>query len=156
MKTTEASSRDSRMMKRALELAAKGLYTTKPNPQVGCVIARNEEIVAEGWHVRAGAAHAEIEALNVAGRRARDADVYVTLEPCSHTGRTPPCAPALIEAGVRRVVVAMEDPNPKVSGNGLQMLKQAGIEIAVGPGTQEARQLNEGFVLRMERNCPLI
>ena len=150
------SSLDSKMMGRALELAAKGLYTTKPNPRVGCVIARDTEIVAEGWHRQAGKAHAEIEALDVAGDRARGADLYVNLEPCCHMGRTGPCAPALADAGVRRVVIAMEDPNPKVSGNGIKALKEAGIDVTVGPRANAARELNEGFMLRMEKGRPLV
>ena len=152
----DPSSLDLQMMGRALELAAKGLYTTKPNPRVGCVIARDTEIVAEGWHREAGKAHAEIEALDVAGDRARGADLYVNLEPCCHVGRTDACAPALVDAGVRRVVIAMEDPNPKVSGNGIKALKEAGIDVTVGPRANAARELNEGFVLRMEKGRPLV
>jgi len=152
----EPSPLDLQMMGRALELAAKGLYTTKPNPRVGCVIVRDTEIVAEGWHRAAGKAHAEIDALDMAGDRARGADLYVNLEPCCHVGRTGPCTPALIDAGVRRVVVAMEDPNPKVSGNGIKALKEAGIDVTLGPQAEAARELNEGFVLRMERSRPLV
>ena len=155
MKTSELRL-DVCMMERALELAAKGLYTAKPNPQVGCVIAHGAEVVGEGWHAHTGGAHAEVEALSMAGQRARNANVYVTLEPCSHSGRTGPCATELIEAGVRRVVAAMEDPNPKVSGTGLDMLKQAGIDVTVGLEEAKARQLNEGFVLRMEKGRPLV
>lgn len=153
---SDPSSLDLQMMERALELAAKGLYTTKPNPMVGCVIVRDTKIVAEGWHREAGKAHAEIEALDVAGDLARGADIYVNLEPCCHVGRTGPCTPALIEAGVRRVVIAMEDPNPKVSGNGIRALEEAGIVVTIGPRAEAARQLNEGFVLRMERGRPLV
>ena len=152
----EPSSLDLQMMGRALELAAKGLYTTKPNPRVGCVIVRDTKIVAEGWHREAGKAHAEIEALDVAGDRARGADLYVNLEPCCHMGRTGPCAPALIDSAVRRVVIAMEDPDPKVSGNGIRALEEAGIDVTVGTLAEAARELNEGFVLRMERNRPLV
>jgi len=152
----DPSSLDLEMMERALELAAKGMYTTKPNPRVGCVIVRDAEIVAEGWHREAGKAHAEIEALDMAGDRARGADLYVNLEPCCHLGRTGPCTPALIDAGVRRVVIAMEDPNPKVSGNGIRALEKAGINLTVGPRAEAARELNEGFVLRMERSRPLV
>jgi diaminohydroxyphosphoribosylaminopyrimidine deaminase/5-amino-6-(5-phosphoribosylamino)uracil reductase len=111
----------------ALQLAERGLYTTTPNPRVGCILVRNGEVVGEGWHERAGEAHAEVMALREAGDRARGATAYVTLEPCSHHGRTPPCADALIEAGVRRVVAAMQDPNPRVSGQGLERLRAAGI-----------------------------
>ena len=147
---------DLQMMGRALELAEKGLYTTKPNPRVGCVIVRDTEIVAEGWHREAGKAHAEIEALDIAGDRARGADLYVNLEPCCHVGRMGPCAPALIDAGIRRVVVAMKDPNPKVSGNGIRALEEAGIDVTLGPRAEAARELNEGFALRMERTRPLV
>src|SRR6476661_5081610 len=118
---------DSRYMARALELAERGLYTTTPNPRVGCVIVRDGQIVGEGWHERAGGAHAEIHALRQAGDRAQQATVYVTLEPCSHHGRTPPCDQALISAGVARVVAALRDPNPLVSGKGLEALRAAGI-----------------------------
>jgi diaminohydroxyphosphoribosylaminopyrimidine deaminase/5-amino-6-(5-phosphoribosylamino)uracil reductase len=152
----DSSPLDLQMMGRALELAAKGLYTTKPNPRVGCVIVRETEIVAEGWHRAAGKAHAEIDALDIAGGRARGADLYVNLEPCCHVGRTGPCTLALIEAGVRRVVVAMADPNPKVSGNGIKALEKAGIDVTLGPHAEAARELNEGFVLRMERSRPLV
>lgn len=152
----DLSSLDLQMMGRALELAVKGLYTTKPNPRVGCVIVQDTEIVAEGWHRKAGTAHAEIEALDMAGDRARGADLYVNLEPCCHVGRTSPCTPALINAGIRRVVVAMEDPNPKVSGNGIRALEDAGIDVTVGPQAEAARELNEGFAMRMERSRPLV
>ena len=114
---------DYRFMARALRLAEKGLYTTTPNPRVGCVIARDDRVVAEGWHERAGEAHAEAIALEMAGRDANDATVYVTLEPCGHEGRTPPCADAIVCAGVARVVVAMQDPNPLVAGAGLQRMR---------------------------------
>ena len=123
---------DVRYMARALSLARRGLYTTDPNPRVGCVLVHDGEIVGEGWHERAGAAHAEIHALASAGPRARGATAYVSLEPCSHYGRTPPCADALIKAGVARVVVAMEDPNPAVAGSGLRRLQSAGIETVSG------------------------
>lgn len=143
-------------MARALELAARGLHTTDPNPRVGCVIVRDGEVVGEGWHARAGEAHAEINALAQAGARARGADVYLTLEPCSHQGRTPPCADALIAAGVRRVVAAMQDPNPRVDGSGLARLRAAGIACAVGLLEQQARGLNPGFVSRAQRGRPLV
>lgn len=141
-------------MHRALELAARGLYTTTPNPRVGCVIVRDGVVVGEGFHARAGEPHAEIHALRAAGERARDATVYVTLEPCAHQGRTPPCAPALIAAGVRRVVIAMADPNPRVNGGGAAQLRAAGIEVQVGVLEDEARELNIGFVSRMTRGRP--
>ncbi|MCX2794406.1 bifunctional diaminohydroxyphosphoribosylaminopyrimidine deaminase/5-amino-6-(5-phosphoribosylamino)uracil reductase RibD [Microbulbifer thermotolerans] len=145
------------LMARAIQLAERGLYTTMPNPRVGCVIADSEgNIVAEGWHQRAGLPHAEIEALSVAGDGARGATVYVTLEPCSHTGRTGPCADALIQSGVARVVYGMQDPNPAVSGRGLQKLKDAGIEVE-GPLLEEqCRALNPGFIKRMTLGLPFV
>lgn len=145
---------DPGFMARALELAALGLYTTTPNPRVGCVIVREGRIVGEGWHVRAGEPHAEVHALRQAGERARGATAYVTLEPCSHFGRTPPCAQALINAGLTRVVCAMQDPNPLVAGRGLKSLAEAGIEVFSGLLEQQARALNEGFIARMERGRP--
>ena len=145
---------DHGMMARALQLAERGLWTTSPNPRVGCVVVRDGEIVGEGWHVQAGEPHAEVHALRAAGARARGATAYVTLEPCSHYGRTPPCAEALIAAGVSRVVCAMTDPNPLVAGKGLTMLQAAGIETASGLLENEARELNIGFVSRMTRGRP--
>lgn len=148
---------DQAYMARALELARRGLFSTHPNPRVGCVIvAAGGEIVGEGWHVRAGEPHAEVHALRQAGERARGATAYVTLEPCSHHGRTPPCAEALVRAGVGRVVAAMQDPNPLVGGRGLALLRAAGIEVASGVLEQEARDLNAGFVRRMEQGLPLV
>jgi diaminohydroxyphosphoribosylaminopyrimidine deaminase / 5-amino-6-(5-phosphoribosylamino)uracil reductase len=143
-------------MARALQLAENGLCTTSPNPRVGCVIVRNGKIVGEGWHERAGEPHAEIHALREAGKAARGATVYVTLEPCSHHGRTPPCAQALIEAGVARVVVAMNDPNPLVSGEGLAMLEQAGILTNHSLLEPQAHELNVGFVYRMTCGRPWV
>ena len=145
---------DHGMMARALQLAEHGLWTTSPNPRVGCVLVRNGEIVGEGWHKKAGEPHAEVHALRAAGERARGATAYVTLEPCSHHGRTPPCAEALIAAGVSRVVAAMTDPNPLVAGQGLAKLRAAGIETASGLLESEARELNIGFVSRMTRGRP--
>ena len=145
---------DHGMMARALQLAERGLWTTAPNPRVGCVLVRDGEIVGEGWHEKAGDPHAEIHALRATGDRARGATAYVTLEPCSHHGRTPPCAEALIAAGVSRVVAAMSDPNPLVAGQGLAMLRAAGIETASGLLESEARELNIGFVSRMTRGRP--
>ncbi|MDO7909891.1 bifunctional diaminohydroxyphosphoribosylaminopyrimidine deaminase/5-amino-6-(5-phosphoribosylamino)uracil reductase RibD [Pseudomonas monteilii] len=147
---------DAHYMARALELARKGLYSTHPNPRVGCVIVRDGEVVGEGWHVRAGEPHAEVHALRQAGARAQGACAYVTLEPCSHQGRTPPCANALIEAGVARVVAAMRDPNPQVAGQGLQRLAAAGIEVHSGVLETEARALNPGFLKRMEQGLPFV
>lgn len=141
-------------MARALALAERGAYTTKPNPQVGCVIAHDLETVGEGWHVRAGEAHAEVVALLAAGTRARGATAYVTLEPCSHTGRTSPCADALIAAGIARVVAATGDPNPKVGGGGFEALRTAGIEVSSGLMQAAAREQNRGFFSRIERGRP--
>ncbi len=147
---------DHGMMARALQLAERALWTTSPNPRVGCVLVRDGEIVGEGWHVRAGEPHAEVHALRAAGERARGATAYVTLEPCSHYGRTPPCAEGLIAAGVTRVVAAMEDPNPLVAGRGLAMLRAAGIDTACGLLAEAAQELNIGFVSRMTRGRPWV
>ncbi|MCM8625329.1 bifunctional diaminohydroxyphosphoribosylaminopyrimidine deaminase/5-amino-6-(5-phosphoribosylamino)uracil reductase RibD [Accumulibacter sp.] len=145
---------DHRFMAHALHLAERGLYSTRPNPRVGCVIVNDGEIVGEGWHQRAGAEHAEINALRAAGQRSRHATAYVTLEPCSHHGRTPPCAEALLGAGITRVVAAMEDPNPLVAGSGLAMLSEAGVTAECGLLGVEAEELNVGFVARMTRARP--
>lgn len=147
---------DRLFMTRALRLAEKGLYTTTPNPRVGAVIARDGKIVGEGWHERAGEPHAEIHALGNAGESARGATLYVTLEPCSHHGRTPPCAEAVIRAGISRVVVAMEDPNPLVSGKGMALLEECGIQVERGLLEKEAFELNPGFVTRMKQGRPWI
>ena len=152
----EQAVHDAHYMARALELARKGLYTTHPNPRVGCVIVRDGEVVGEGWHVRTGEPHAEVHALRAAGAKARDATAYVTLEPCSHHGHTPPCADALVTAGVARVVAAMQDPNPEVAGRGLQRLAQAGIAVHSGVLEGEARALNRGFLKRMEHGLPFV
>lgn len=145
---------DHGMMARALQLAERGLWSTSPNPRVGCVLVRDSQIVGEGWHEKAGESHAEVHALQMAGDKAKGATAYVTLEPCSHHGRTPPCAEALIAAGVTRVVAAMSDPNPLVAGKGLALLQAAGIETASGLLENEARELNIGFVSRMTRGRP--
>lgn len=145
---------DHQMMARALQLAARGLWTTSPNPRVGCVLVRDGVVVGEGWHEKAGEPHAEVHALRQAGDQARGATAYVTLEPCSHHGRTPPCAEALLTAGVSRVVAAMSDPNPLVSGKGLALLANAGIATACGLLESEAGELNIGFVSRMRRARP--
>ena len=145
---------DHGMMARALQLAERGLWTTSPNPRVGCVLVRDGRIVGEGWHAKAGEPHAEAHALRAAGELARGATAYVTLEPCSHHGRTPPCAEALIAAGVFRVVAAMADPNPLVAGQGLARLQAAGTVTASGLLESEARELNIGFVSRMTRGRP--
>ena len=147
---------DHAFMSRALQLAARGLYTTDPNPRVGCVIVRGGEIVGEGFHVRAGEPHAEVHALRAAGERVAGATVYVTLEPCSHHGRTGPCADALVATQSARVVVAMQDPNPRVSGNGIARLRAAGIVVDTGVLEAEAQALNPGFVSRMSRGRPFV
>lgn len=145
-----------RMMDEALRLAEQGLYTTDPNPRVGCVLADGDRVVGTGWHERAGGAHAEIAALDRAGAAARGATAYVTLEPCSHHGRTPPCADALIDAGVAEVVCAVRDPHPQVDGNGLKRLREAGIRTRVGLRAGPARDLNPGFFSRFERGRPWV
>jgi diaminohydroxyphosphoribosylaminopyrimidine deaminase / 5-amino-6-(5-phosphoribosylamino)uracil reductase len=150
------SARDESYMARALALAARGLYTTDPNPRVGCVLVKEGAVVGEGWHARAGEAHAEVLALRAAGQRARGATAYVTLEPCSHTGRTPPCADALIAAGIGRVACATTDPNPKVAGAGILGLERAGIAVTTGALAEQARELNPGFFSRFERSRPHI
>jgi diaminohydroxyphosphoribosylaminopyrimidine deaminase/5-amino-6-(5-phosphoribosylamino)uracil reductase len=143
-------------MARAIALAKQGLYTTDPNPRVGCVIVKDGEVVGEGFHRKAGEGHAEVNALAQAGHLAKGATAYVTLEPCSHFGLTPPCSNGLIKAGVASVVCAMTDPNPQVSGRGFEKLKDAGIDVAVGILEQEARALNPGFIKRMETGMPFV
>lgn len=145
---------DYRHMADALRLAELGLYSTTPNPRVGCVVVNDGIVVGTGWHRRAGAAHAEVLALREAGARARNATVYVTLEPCSHFGRTPPCADALIAAGVKRVVAAMQDPNPCVAGQGLARLQAAGLDVSWGLLEEQSTRLNIGFIQRMQRGRP--
>lgn len=147
---------DTRYMARCLELAERGLYTTDPNPRVGCVIVKDDTIVGEGWHETAGAAHAEVNALKKAGRKAAGATVYVTLEPCCHQGRTPPCTKALIKARVQRVVYAMQDPNPQVAGKGAAALREAGIAVEAGLLQSQAEALNPGFISRMTRGRPYV
>jgi diaminohydroxyphosphoribosylaminopyrimidine deaminase / 5-amino-6-(5-phosphoribosylamino)uracil reductase len=150
------SALDHQHMAHALRLAERGLYTTQPNPRVGCVIAHGEEVVGTGFHQRAGEPHAEVYALHEAGTRARGATAYVTLEPCAHHGRTPPCAEALIAAGVNRVVVAAEDPFPQVDGRGTANLRAASITVDVGLLREAARELNIGFFSRIERGRPFV
>ena len=147
---------DSAFMARALKLAQRGLYTADPNPRVGCVIVLNNKVVGEGWHQRAGGHHAEIMALENAGDASIGATAYVTLEPCCHHGRTPPCTDALIAAGIQRVVVATTDPNPAVAGAGERQLKDAGVAILTGLLEAEARALNIGFLQRMQSNRPYL
>jgi diaminohydroxyphosphoribosylaminopyrimidine deaminase/5-amino-6-(5-phosphoribosylamino)uracil reductase len=151
-----SSASDQQHMARALVLAERGMYSTTPNPRVGCVLVRDGAVVGEGWHERAGEAHAEIAALRSAGDAARGAAAYVTLEPCCHHGRTPPCVDALIDAGVARVVAAMKDPNPLVAGAGLAKLQAAGIAVEAGMLEEKARELNIGFVSRMQRGRPWV
>ena len=154
--SSEFTPQDFEMMSRALKLAKRGIYTTAPNPNVGCVIVRDGEIVGEGHHHRAGEPHAEVQAMRMAGDKAEGATAYVTLEPCSHYGRTPPCAEGLIKAKVARVVCAMEDPNPKVAGRGFQMLRDAGVEVQVGLLENEAIELNKGFIKFMQTGMPYV
>jgi diaminohydroxyphosphoribosylaminopyrimidine deaminase / 5-amino-6-(5-phosphoribosylamino)uracil reductase len=150
------SAADSQWMAQALRLAERGLYTTSPNPRVGSVLVSKDKVVGEGWHVRAGEPHAEVHALRVAGKLAQGATAYVTLEPCSHFGRTPPCADALIAAGVSRVVIAMQDPNPLVAGQGIAKLRAAGIAVECGLMEIAARELNIGFISRMTHGAPWV
>lgn len=149
-------SSDHYYMSRAIQLAERGLYTTQPNPRVGCVIVSDKQVVGEGYHQKAGDPHAEIHALTEAAERAKGATAYVSLEPCSHQGKTPPCADALIAAGIKRVVCAMLDPNPLVSGKGLEKLKQAGIDTLSGVLQAEAEALNPGFIKRMTVGLPFV
>ena len=147
---------DSEYMSQAIKLAENGMHTCHPNPRVGCVIVNNDEVVGEGWHEKAGGPHAEIVALKQAKKQAQGATVYITLEPCCHKGKTGPCTEALIKAGVSKVIVAMEDPNPDVAGRGLKMLRDAGIETEKGVLEADARALNPGFIMRMENRRPFI
>lgn len=150
------SADDHRYMARALQLAERGRFSTHPNPRVGCVIVSNGDVVGEGFHARAGQGHAEVNALAQAGDKSRGATVYVTLEPCSHQGRTPPCAKALINAGVAKVIAAMVDPNPQVSGRGLRLLEEAGVATASGLLEVQATTLNPGFIRRMSQQRPFV
>lgn len=143
-------------MKRVLRLAEKGRGSTSPNPMVGAVLVKEGRVLGEGYHARAGEAHAEIVALQKAGREAREATLYINLEPCSHYGRTPPCAPAVIEAGIKRVVVGMEDPNPSVKGRGLEMLRAAGVEVEVGTLEEDCKRLNEAFLKYIQSGQPFV
>jgi diaminohydroxyphosphoribosylaminopyrimidine deaminase/5-amino-6-(5-phosphoribosylamino)uracil reductase len=151
-----SSETDHRFMARAIRLARKGLYTTHPNPRVGCVLVKQDQVVGEGYHRRAGEPHAERNALARAGERARGATAYVSLEPCSHHGRTPPCSQGLIEAGVSRVVAAMRDPNPLVAGQGFEQLRAAGIEVVEGVMQTQAEALNPGYIKRMRQGMPYV
>lgn len=140
----------------ALQLAEQGLYSTQPNPRVGCVIVKNNQIIGQGAHIKAGESHAEVLALSEAGVHAKDAEVYVTLEPCNHYGRTPPCVDALINAGVKRVIVAMQDPNPLVAGQGIKRLQAQGILVEIGLHEKQALALNLGFISRMTKQLPYV
>ena len=150
------SAADSSCMARALALAERGRFTTHPNPRVGCVIARDGEILGRGWHHKAGEPHAEINALHAAGAHLRGATAYVTLEPCAHQGRTPPCTAALVKAGISRIVVAVQDPNPQVAGAGIKALTDAGIKVETGLMAEQAKELNKGFFSRMTRARPYL
>lgn len=143
-------------MSRALQLARRGLYTTHPNPRVGCVIVKDGRTISEGWHRQTGGPHAEVHALNLAGEQAKGADCYVTLEPCVHTGKTPPCTDAVIAAGIKRVIVAATDPNPKVSGKGIEALQQAGVVTEAGLLQAQGQALNPGFEMRMRHGRPYV
>ena len=146
---------DTIFMASALKLAEKGRYTTDPNPQVGCILVKNNEVIAEGWHKRAGGDHAEIDALNKIDS-AEDVTAYVTLEPCSHTGRTGPCCDALIASGVKRGVIAMQDPNPLVAGRGIRKMQEAGVIVECGVLQQDAEALNQGYIKRMTTGQPFV
>ena len=151
------SPQDEHFMRQALSLAALGMNTTTPNPRVGCVLVKGDEVIGQGWHARAGEPHAEVIAIAQAGvHRAADATAYITLEPCSHFGRTPPCAESLRDAGIARVIVAMQDPNPRVSGRGMQLLRDAGIDVRCGLLAEEAAELNPGFIKRMSAGMPWV
>ncbi|RTE67260.1 bifunctional diaminohydroxyphosphoribosylaminopyrimidine deaminase/5-amino-6-(5-phosphoribosylamino)uracil reductase RibD [Amphritea opalescens] len=153
---TDWSAADHQFMSRAVTIAWQGLYTTEPNPRVGCVLVKDGKLIAEGYHRKAGEGHAEVNALRRAAAQAKGCTAYVTLEPCSHFGKTPPCANALIDAGVVEVVVGMVDPNPQVSGNGLKKLQQAGIRVRCGLMEAQCRQLNPGFIKRMAEGMPFV
>lgn len=152
----QADLNDHQWMQKALAFAEQGRYSTRPNPAVGCVIVKDGRLIAEGWHVKAGEPHAEVLALAQAGKEAKGATAYVTLEPCSHFGKTPPCANALVASGVSRVVIAMQDPNPLVAGKGIEILKQAGIVVDVGIEQEQAQALNKGFIKRMKIQRPVV
>jgi diaminohydroxyphosphoribosylaminopyrimidine deaminase/5-amino-6-(5-phosphoribosylamino)uracil reductase len=153
---TSFSHSDHQFMAQAIRLAEHGLYTTSPNPRVGCVLVNNGKVVGEGYHVKAGEAHAEVHAIKMAGKLAKGATAYVTLEPCSHFGRTPPCAKGLIDSGVVKVISAMVDPNPQVSGRGLAMLEEAGVETQSGLLEEDAKLLNVGFIKLMTSGFPYV
>lgn len=152
----EPNVNDEHWMKRVLQLARKGKGRTSPNPLVGAVLLKEGKVVAEGYHAKAGEAHAEIIALQNAGKEARASTLYINLEPCTHYGKTPPCAPAVIEAGVRQVVIGMVDPNPLVKGSGVETLRKAGLEVRVGTLERECKSLNEAFCKYIVRKEPFV
>lgn len=154
MSSSDFSANDHKLMARALQLAKHGIATTQPNPRVGCVIVKEGKVIAEGWHEKAGSAHAEIMALQQAGDQARGATAFITLEPCSHHGKTPPCTDELIASGISEVVAAMQDPNPLVAGQGMQKLSHSGIKVRIGLLQEQAEKLNRGFISRMTRGRP--
>lgn len=153
---TTISDQDHVYMHQAIELAKLGRFTTTPNPNVGCVIVKDNQVIGTGYHQKAGQLHAEVYALQMAGQQAKGATAYVTLEPCSHFGRTPPCADALIQSGVKRVVIAMQDPNPNVAGKGIKRLQDAGIEVTLGLLADQAEAINKGFLKRMRTGLPFV
>jgi len=154
--TTPSPEQDTVYMAEAIQLAWQGLYTTEPNPRVGCVLVKDGKVVGRGWHQKAGQGHAEVNAIRDAGDMAKEATAYVSLEPCSHFGKTGPCANALIEAGVKRVVAAMKDPNPEVSGSGFELLQKAGVQVESGLLETQAKELNVGFIKRMTQDRPFV
>lgn len=154
--TIMTSDKDLFYMQQAIELAKLGRFTTTPNPNVGCVIVKDDQVIGQGYHQKAGEPHAEVFALQMAGSNAKGATAYVTLEPCSHFGRTPPCADALIKSGIKRVVIAMQDPNPNVAGNGIKRLNDAGIDVTVGILSEQAESINKGFLKRMRTGMPYV
>ncbi|WP_367674352.1 bifunctional diaminohydroxyphosphoribosylaminopyrimidine deaminase/5-amino-6-(5-phosphoribosylamino)uracil reductase RibD [Buchnera aphidicola] len=143
-------------MKKAIKLAKKGIYTTHPNPNVGCIIVNNKKIVGQGWHKKAGDHHAEIYAIQMAGKLTQNSTAYISLEPCNHVGKTPPCCEAIIQSGIKRVVISMLDPNPKVSGKGIQYLKKSGIKITLGIMSKESKEINQGFLKRISTGIPWV
>lgn len=153
---TTISDQDHVYMHQAIELAKLGRFTTTPNPNVGCVIVKDNQVIGTGYHQKAGQPHAEVYALQMAGQQAKGATAYVTLEPCSHFGRTPPCADALIQSGVKRVVIAMQDPNPNVAGKGIKRLQDAGIEVTLGILADQAEAINKGFLKRLRTGLPFV
>ena len=155
-RANDPGANDHAHMARALRLASRGLYTTDPNPRVGCVIVRNEDVIGEGWHARAGEPHAEVRALEQAGQAAAGATAYVTLEPCCHEGRTPPCTDAIISSGIRRVVVAMTDPYPKVAGQGIHRLRGAEVSVEVGVAEDRAGILLAPYLKLLKTEHPWV